>query len=144
MIAPATANLLRATAALVRHAQANPTEAKRTATLRQARAVAERQWLDAGCPDLPLHTGEVPPMRPPAPCATPPGGDDRDWTPVVATVGVREVRERALLLATDDTAAWVPRSLCWAPGTHQPADIEEGDIVDVSLPRWLATEKELA
>lgn len=142
-IDPTTADLLRATAALVRHVQANPTEAKRTATLRQARAGAERRWLEAGCPDLPLRDDEAPPMRPPAPCVVPPGDDDRDWSPVTVTVEIDRVSEKALMVRTDDVTAWAPRSLCWLPGTRDPVEVEAGDIIDMDVPRWLATEKEI-
>lgn len=144
MVDPATADLLRATAALVRHVQASPTEAKRTALLRQARAAAEARWLAAGCPDLPLAGGEVRPSRLPDRVVRPPGGDeDKDWTPTTVTVEVRSVRERAVLLGTDDAEGWAPRSLCWLPGTREVAEVAVGDLVEVDLPRWLVDEKDL-
>lgn len=127
---PSTAALLRATAALVTHAQARPTDAAGIARLRLARGKAEVAWVQDGCPNLPSGT-ERPTVMP---ADVGKGADEeKDWTRVSVEVELRRATDKAYLLDAGDGAFWCPRSV-----TDGAEDlVNPGDMASVYLPRWV-------
>ena len=129
-MSPATAALLRATAALVAHAQARPTDAAGIARLRLVRGKAEVAWVQDGCPDLPSGT-ERPTVMP---ADVGKGADEeKDWTRETIEVELRRATEKAYLLDAGDGAFWCPRSVV----EGGEALVNPGDMDTVSVPRWV-------
>lgn len=124
-----TADLLRAVAALVNHAQARPTDGDGLTRLRKTRAAAEVAWVQAGSPDLP--TGTAKPTAMPAGIGT---GEpaEKDWTREDVEVEVKRLTERAALLDDGNRAFWCPLSVC-----DGAAELGEGGVGVVSVPRWV-------
>lgn len=140
-MSPETGALLRAVAALMVEAQRDPSS-KALAGLRAARGRAEGAWMAARCPDLPAGTPA--PTAPPPQRDTPKHGEGKDWRPITLTLEVgRRTTGGGIFVATGEEQVCVPASLLWEVGLRQAAEIEEGDVVEVDMPRWLADEKGL-
>ncbi len=137
-----SAQLLRAIADLAVHAQSRPTDTQGIRNLRKARVRAETAWINAGCPDAAPGEGKPSPV-PKAARRLEAENLLKDWTPVTVTVTVRRMSEAAALVTDDKVEAWLPRKLCFDPGTRDVTDLEEADIFEIDIPTWLAKEKEL-
>lgn len=128
-MSPETATLLRATAALVTHAQARPTDADTLTRLRKARGAAEVAWVQAGTPDLPSGA--------PRPTVMPEhvgkGDEDKDWSREELDVELRRATDKAFLLDAGDGAFWCPRSV--VDGAEDL--VNPGDMATVRVPRWV-------
>lgn len=131
-MSPSTATLLRAIAALAAHARSAPTDAKGIARHREARNRAEAAWLADGAPDLPADQPKPPPLA--TFCArTEPA--EKDWARVTIDVEVRKSTEKAVLLSDGERDFWCPRSV-----VPNGDDLADGDVVAVSVPRWVLAE----
>ena len=131
---PATANLLRAVAAVASYAQANATDSAGIRRLVVARGKAEAAWVQAGSPDLPSEE--------PKPAVIPRGVpmlrdvEDKDWTPTEQDVEfVRETDLAYLLDNGGDAPFWCPKSL--ATGAGVDALDRPGSIATINVPRWV-------
>ena len=129
---PATADLLRAIAALASHAQAHPTDAAGIGKLRTGRAKAEAAWIQAGSPDLPASEPKPAVRAPPLPADS---NGEKDWTREGVDVEVTRTTEKAVLLSDGDREFWCPRSLIDGGDT-----LALGDVDTLSVPRWILAE----
>jgi hypothetical protein len=126
----ATANLLRAVAALANHAQAHPTDAPGIRLRAQGRSRAEAAWVAAGSPDLPSEM--------PRPAVMQKGvghvDEEKDWSPVTLLVEVVNMTEKAYRFDPGDDAFWCPKAVVRESDPLLP---EVGDVATVTVPRWV-------
>jgi len=143
---PTTQALLRASADLVRHCQARPTDTRGIRRLRGAQAAATTAWLNEGCPDLEDEAKPIPPKVLKRSAASEVReGESKDWTPFDTCLEVVKLRDKSALVDDGDVTCWVPRKLIWELNSSSIPlqDLEAGGLYDCSLPVWLAKEKGL-
>lgn len=122
-MAPQTAALLRAVAALASYAQGHPTDSAGIRLRAQSRSKAETAWVQAGSPDLPEK-----------PLASILVEERKDWTPTaLEMVEIKNVTEKAFFLDTGEAQFWCPRSVFKSEEGLEKV----GDIGSATVPRWI-------